>query len=385
MTHSHPWERYADPLHVEAGKYIFEEGDPSDTMYVIQQGEVIIIKDAPGTEPTLLGYRGAGDLIGEISLLNDAPRTASALALEPATLLAIPRDAFWTLLRGNPDFQDTVIHTLIEALLNADRSRQETTKWEYGILERLSTLSGEREHLAELLQIRREMVQFVVHDLRSPLQVVSLAIDMLRLKSAETLNEDQLRYLRMSQGGVRRVLDLIDAILDVERMDEGFAHLDLEPVDLPALAAEVIDSHRPLAEAQSLHLVLEPCDPLPSVPADRARVERTLSNLVDNALKFTPPGGRIVVSLSCDDEECLVAVDDTGSGIPPDQREAVFERFVQSEEGQRTRGFGLGLTYARQAVIAHGGRIWIEDSSGGEGARFVFSLPFERPDASEHG
>ena len=200
MTHSHPWEPYAEPLHVEAGKYIFEEGDPSDTMYVIQQGEVIIIKDAPGTEPTLLGYRGSGDLLGEISLLNDAPRTASALALEPAMLLAIPRDAFWTLLRGDADFQDTVIHTLIEALLNADRSRQETAKWEYGILERLSTLSGEREHLSELLQLRREMVQFIVHDLRSPLQLVALAIDMLRLKSADTLTEDQSRYLRMSQG-----------------------------------------------------------------------------------------------------------------------------------------------------------------------------------------
>jgi signal transduction histidine kinase len=115
---------------------------------------------------------------------------------------------------------------------------------------------------------------------------------------------------------------------------------------------------------------------LPRVLADREKVERIMSNLVGNAIKYTPGGGKITITASPQNSHVVVSIADTGPGIPSGDRERIFERFARIKENSSSRkGFGLGLSFCRLAVEAHGGRIWVEEGQNGVGSRFMFTLP----------
>ena len=123
-------------------------------------------------------------------------------------------------------------------------------------------------------------------------------------------------------------------------------------------------------------MVVDLPEALPTASADRDKIERVVTNLVDNAVKYTPNGGQITLAARAEAEHLLLSVTDTGPGIPEEQRQRIFERFAQVKGDTRARrGFGLGLAYCRLAVEAHGGRIWVEPGPGGVGSRFAFTLP----------
>jgi two-component system phosphate regulon sensor histidine kinase PhoR len=144
------------------------------------------------------------------------------------------------------------------------------------------------------------------------------------------------------------------------------------------LLEKVRDLFQPLAEEKGVELTLHVPTLAPApLQLDERLIERSVYNLVQNAVKFTPKGGKVRIVLEVRAEDYLVSVEDTGPGIPADQLQAVFEKFRQLEGPQARSGFGLGLTIARQAIEAHGGRIWAE-SKGGSGARFLFILPLSR-------
>jgi signal transduction histidine kinase len=125
-------------------------------------------------------------------------------------------------------------------------------------------------------------------------------------------------------------------------------------------------------------------DTLPPLKADRIRVDRILMNLLDNALRFTPAGGTITLRARQEGDRMAVSINDTGRGIPAEQRERVFDRFVQVEnETKATSGFGLGLSYCRSAVMAHGGEIRAEEGDGGVGTKMTFWLPLEARQAAQ--
>jgi two-component system sensor histidine kinase KdpD len=165
----------------------------------------------------------------------------------------------------------------------------------------------------------------------------------------------------------------------VDRLDWGLGEaLDLEVIVLPALIGTVVADNRPRAEVLGISLEIETPGDLPPVTADPDRLERVLANLVENALRYSPEEGRVTVSAWREGDNMMVGVSDAGPGIPPDQRERIFDRFTQVRDDTRARrGFGLGLAYCRAAVEAHGGRIWVEDGEGGVGSHFVFSLPLD--------
>jgi len=182
---------------------------------------------------------------------------------------------------------------------------------------------------------------------------------------------------RGQQEIVRRAADrmnrMIQDLLDVKRMEGGTLTMDLKPESADVLVNDTIDMLRPLASGSSI--VMEPnvADGLPQVIADGARIQQVLSNLVGNAVKFTPRQGRITVSADLLETEVRFAVIDTGPGIPPEQVPHIFGRFWQARSSDR-RGIGLGLAIAKGIVEAHGGRIWVE-SQVGVGSTFYFTLP----------
>jgi signal transduction histidine kinase len=215
------------------------------------------------------------------------------------------------------------------------------------------------------------VLSVVAHDLRNPLNTMLMASQLL----ADTLPAESSarRQVAIVQRAGDRMNRLIQDLLDIKRLETGRLTLDLRPIGARALLLDAVEMLRSVASASALELVLDAPNDLPRVTADAHRVQQVLSNLIGNAIKFTPKGGRITVSAVSEDREVRVEVCDTGAGIPADQLPHIFGQFWQATRGDR-RGIGLGLAIAKGIVEAHAGRIWVE-SSEGEGSSFFFTLP----------
>jgi PAS domain S-box-containing protein len=218
---------------------------------------------------------------------------------------------------------------------------------------------------------RDHMLGIVAHDLRNPLGTILMASELL----AETLAEGTVarKQVAIVQRAGERMKRLIKDLLDIKRIENG--RLAVEPRPMPSLAMlnEAAETLRPLAAANGLELVLDAPDDLPLVGADPHRMQQVLSNLVGNAIKFTPRQGKIFVRGRREGSEVRVAVEDTGPGIPTEQLPHIFGQFWQGGRDDK-RGIGLGLSIAKGIVDAHGGRIWVE-STLGAGSSFYFTLP----------
>jgi signal transduction histidine kinase len=229
-------------------------------------------------------------------------------------------------------------------------------------------------HEAELAtRARDHMLGIVAHDLRNPLGTILMASQLLEDTLDKTLPaQRQVAIMRRAGKQMNR---LIQDLLDVKRMENDRLSVEPRPTSVLALLSEAVEMLRPLAGASALELTLELSDTLPDVAVDSVRVQQVLSNLVGNAVKFTPKGGRITLRAVSTDGEVRIAVVDTGPGIPAEQIPHVFGQFWQGARADR-RGIGLGLAIAKGIVEAHRGRIWVE-STVGEGSSFYFTLPVQ--------
>ncbi len=223
-------------------------------------------------------------------------------------------------------------------------------------------------------RLRDEVVAIVSHDLRNPLNVVTFSSDvLLRSWDGSPARAGERRQLEGIAQAAERMRRLILDLLDVARVDAG--SLPVEPAPCPAgpLAAHALELDAALAEERGVSVQSLVPDDAPLVLADRERILQVLSNLLGNAVRFTPPGGAITLRADACAREVRFALADTGPGIPPDDLPHVFDRFWRGQRSARS-GAGLGLAIARGIVEAHGGRIWAE-SVPGEGSTFYFTLP----------
>jgi PAS domain S-box-containing protein len=225
------------------------------------------------------------------------------------------------------------------------------------------------------IQAREDILNMVTHDLRNPLSTVRMATDLLQETTAER-REDHRKWLEMISRAADRMSSMIDELRDLSNVDAG--RFVVEPVDVDGsrLLAEVCEALTPVALQLGLTIECIAIGDLGGCRADERQIIRVFSNLVGNALKFTPPGGRVEICGERLDGEALFTVRDNGPGIASDHLPHVFDRYWQARQGDR-RGIGLGLAIAKGIVEAHGGRIWA-DSTPGEGATFYFTLPFGR-------
>ncbi|SEU42032.1 PAS domain S-box-containing protein [Myxococcus fulvus] len=224
----------------------------------------------------------------------------------------------------------------------------------------------------EATHLRDEVLRIVAHDLRAPLNVISLSAGTMMKRSPSERAADS-RPLTSIQKAVTRATALIEDLLDVARMQGGSLTVDRRPESTVALLTESLELHRALAEAQSVQLQLDVGPDTPDLFVDRDRVLQLFSNLIGNALKFTPMGGCIVLRARPWGEMVRCSVSDTGSGIPPEDQLHLFEPFWQARSRAK-EGAGLGLTIVKGITEAHGGRVWV-DSQPGLGTTFYCSLP----------
>jgi signal transduction histidine kinase len=226
------------------------------------------------------------------------------------------------------------------------------------------------------VRARDELLAVVSHDLASPLSVILLETAHLlgylpedRVQRARTVRES-VDLIRRSTA---RMKALIEDLLELERLGAKSFPLDVQPVESRDLLEDAATDARPLADAKLISLVLDLSDP-PRIDADPHRISQVLSNLLGNAIKFTPEGGTVTLCARPRDGALSVTIADTGRGIAPEDLAHIFDRYWRPK-GSEGEGTGLGLYIAQGIVEAHGGRVWAESSP--QGAIFVFTLPLE--------
>ena len=236
------------------------------------------------------------------------------------------------------------------------------------------------DKLRDLDQAKENLTHMIVHDLRTPL--TSVIGGMQTLELVGDLNEDQQEMVGIAISGGESLLGMINNLLDISKLEDGSLKLEysqLEPKDLITRAVEQVAS---LVSDKNLDLTQDITAELPAFAGDEDKLRRTLVNLLGNAFKFTPSNGNVTVMARRgeDEGELLFAVRDTGEGIPAEAFTHIFEKFGQVENRQagRKMSTGLGLTFCKMAVEAHGGRIWVE-STLGQGSTFFFTIPLHAP------
>jgi signal transduction histidine kinase len=197
------------------------------------------------------------------------------------------------------------------------------------------------------------------------------------------LTDKQTHYLERIKVNAARLTRMIEDLLDLSRIESGRTELRLGKLQLCELVADVIDSLQTVAKEKSVQLTEQQSASMPSVQADRDKVQQVLFNLIGNAIKFTPRGGQVTVSIERPDaQSVVVCVADTGCGIPNDEATRIFEKFYRAASAPPdVRGAGLGLAIAKSLVELHHGQIWVETAPS-QGSRFFFSLPLVQPSES---
>ena len=242
-------------------------------------------------------------------------------------------------------------------------------------------------------ELKNEFLASMSHELRTPLNAIIGFSSLLEEQTAGVLNSKQQSYVQHVSKASRHLLALINDILDLSKIEAGYLELYPERLAFSESLTEVLSTIRPLARAKGIKVAIGgACDD--PIYADRLRFKQILYNLLSNAVKFAPKQGDVGIECSRDDAYLTIAVTDDGIGIPPEERDAIFEKFYQakSASGGAKSGTGLGLAITRRLVERHGGRIWVE-SQPGLGSRFLFTLPSKAPAAeiapfappSEHG
>lgn len=234
------------------------------------------------------------------------------------------------------------------------------------------------------LRRKDEFIATLGHELRNPLSVLRTASLIFELDGASSA--DMKRAAGIIGRQVQHVTRLINDLLDVERIDNGKLQLDVRSVDLREIVTNVLESRRSDAERRKQSLTLQLTQDPAIVEADAVRLAQVVSNLVDNAVKYTPDAGHINVAVTADGREAVIVVQDDGAGIPAERIDSIFEPFVQLSESRRSArgGMGLGLSLVRRLTELHGGTVDVTSSGRGLGSRFSVHLPLQQPGMVAH-
>ncbi|HZX79518.1 MAG TPA: ATP-binding protein, partial [Lysobacter sp.] len=225
-----------------------------------------------------------------------------------------------------------------------------------------------------------EFLATLAHELRNPLAPIRTGLALLETTDDPALAARTRAVMSRQLGHMVR---LIDDLLDLARVTRGTIELKRRPVDVGTLVAGAVEASRPLLDAAGLALEVDMPEPDRVLDADDTRLSQVLTNLLNNAAKFTPAGGRVTLRARASGDRLRMEVEDTGLGLAPDQVERIFEMFVRGHGSEAHGGLGIGLTLARRLVELHGGRLWAESDGPGRGSRFIAELPVASCTADE--
>jgi signal transduction histidine kinase len=240
----------------------------------------------------------------------------------------------------------------------------------------LQWIIRDTSELKKLEQMREDLTSMIYHDLRSPLANVVSGLDLIR--SMVPAEYDIESIIQIGERSIHRVQRLVSSLLDTSRLQAGQKIITRNPVVIQLLAKEAVESVKPAADASNFVInLIEPEEPITAM-VDSDMIRRVMINLLENALKFSPVGRQIEITIAQEGQTFSFAVKDEGRGISEEDQKTVFERFMRADlTAKKTKGLGLGLAFCKLAVEGHGGKIWVK-SQLDKGSTFTFEIPLRQ-------
>ncbi|MBI3881880.1 MAG: cyclic nucleotide-binding domain-containing protein [Verrucomicrobia bacterium] len=332
-----------------AGQPIFTEGDPGAALYLVNDGRVQISALLGDNERRVLATIEPGDFFGEMAVLDDKPRSASATAEVASTVWEVSRDELLRVLARSPEVAVSMLRAFSQRLREFDR-----------------------QFVDELLQAERlglvgRFTRSILHDVKGPLAIIAMAAELATMQNA---SPDQRRTAAERIGKqVDRISNMINELIEFTR--GSHAVTVLAAMDYRAFVAPLIEDLRSELSIRSIELVLENPPPAVNVKFDPRRLANVFLNLVHNAADAMNRGGKVTFRFAVDANELRTEIQDTGPGIAPEIAGRLFQPFVTHG---KSRGTGLGLSICKRIMRDHGGSITVR-SEPGKGACFTFTLP----------
>jgi signal transduction histidine kinase len=368
-----------------ANHILCHEGAEEDVFYIVADGSVIITqKLSEGEGERVLRAGGKSDVIGEMALIQSAPRSATVRTTSPCTTLEMEKKDFETILSRSPRLALEIIRITLDRIRANDQIA-------------IAELQRTNKVLRQLDRNKLEFIQVAAHELRTPLTVLKGYVDLLKsfppVKS-ETAAADVLEGIAK---GAERMHEVVNMMLDVSRMDTENLKIAVVPVLVKRLVNDMVREFEQAVTERRIEITARYAEDTPVIQGDPALIQKALYHLVVNAIKYTPDGGKVTLltrPVMLDDKTpgVEVAVKDTGIGLDPEHHKLVFEKFYQvgnvaiHSSGKTTfkgGGPGLGLAIVSGVARAHGGKVWVESAGHDEvnfpGSTFYLQLPLSPP------
>jgi signal transduction histidine kinase len=369
------------------GYILCQEGAYEDLFYIIADGDIVITQMISEDEgERVLRVGGKGDLVGEMALIQNKPRSATVWATSDCTVLEMEKEDFETILSRSPRMAMDIIGITLDRMRANDRMS-------------IEDLQKTNQILRQLDRNKLEFIQVAAHELRTPLTVLKGYIDVLHsfpeIKANAVFQEVYEGIIK----GANRMHEVVNLMLDITRIDSQTALAKAVPVLLKPMINEIVRDFRRAAQQRKIKIAVHHAKDLPNIYADPSMIQKALYHLLVNAIKYTPDGGRVELRTGLAQMDggaagVEVAVEDTGIGLDLEHSELVFEKFYQvgsvslhssGETEFKSGGPGLGLAIVRGVAESHGGKVWVESPGHDEvnypGSTFYLQLPINLPDA----
>ena len=336
-----------------AGGEIFREGGPGDGLYFVKSGLVEISGLINADERRVFSQLGSGEIFGEMAVIEDRPRSATAVALKETEIYFIPRNEMLALLQRSPALAFNMLQEISHRLRDFNQL-----------------------HLREVVQAERLAVvgnfaRSIIHDLKTPLTIIGLSADMAC--AANSTPEKRAQGQERIRKQVLRINDMVGDILEYTRSSRADT-TTLAKASYADFIREIFPELQAETENKSVRIELQNEPPAAKLLLDSRRLRRVFFNLAHNATDFTPGGGKIFLRFNSDEKEIVTEIEDTGSGIAPEIADKLFQPFATHG---KSHGTGLGLSICKKIVEDHKGRIWTRTEPN-RGAIFCFTLPLAK-------
>jgi signal transduction histidine kinase len=361
------------------------EGAYEDIFYIVADGSAVVSKKISEEDgERVLRIAGRGDLIGEMALIQNVARSATVRASTELTVLEMGKKDFETMLGRSPGMALNIMRVTLDRFRANDRAA-------------IEDLQKTNKVLRQLDRNKLEFIQVAAHELRTPLTVLKGYVDLLGsindIRDNATLNG----VMEGINNGVNRLHEIVNAMLDVNRIDNQTFKISFVPVPLKRVFSEVAGDFTQALAERNIELIIEQEPDTPLINAEPVLLQKALSHLIVNAIKYTPNGGKVKLrsrSITMENNTPGVefSVKDTGIGLDPEHHELIFEKFYQvgdvaihssGKTSFKGGGPGLGLAIVRGVAKAHGGKVWVESKGCDEinfpGCTFYLQMPVEPP------
>ena len=364
-----------------ANHILCQEGAYEDVLYVIADGQIIISqKMTEGEEERILRVGGRGDVVGEMALIQNAPRAATVRTTTECTVLEMEKRDFETILSRSPRMAIDLIRITLDRIRANDQRM-------------IADLQKNNKVLRQLDRNKLEFIQIAAHELRTPLTVLKGFVNVLRTFPETTANVALSEVTDGILQGANRMHEVVNMMLDLTRIGNESWKVASVPVPLQEIIDEVVGGFEKATTERKIHLSIQHAEGTPMLKGDPDLIKKALYQLIVNAIKYTPDGGKILITTRptvMDDHapSVEIAVRDRGVGLDSEHHDLIFEKFYQvgkvalHSSGKTTfkgGGPGLGLALVRGVARAHGGKVWVESAGHDEvnftGSTFYMMLP----------